>query len=396
MPKYPNELTTRFLDGVLQERPTKEWLAKQYIGLGLMPFKSVSDYELSWDVIRSANRIAGIYAMDGTPIPGDDPSFYQRMANVINIMAARRLDEQTVMTFREPGELALKSRIIQGKREKAMRLLRKKIRNADDEVDTTIEYLITQTLQGSITWPPVDDAGAAITPAPAYWGNTAGFTLDLGFRSEFVQDIDSLSGFNARAGGGQNWQHPDADPLLDFFVIQELMTEVGNFNAYGSVAYMSNSALSWMATRPNVIRWYLGWPAGASGSTAPANPTGVKFVDYQKLQNHIQTALGFEIRLYDSKWTYETNVDSTSGVTENSVRFLPINKMFIVPPGALNADDAYFATAPISGPNDAYKTGKQTWSDKQTKPPWSWEIGVQLKGFPILKSSQELAVFTLW
>lgn len=393
MANYPNPLTTRFLDGVIKERPDEQALRKTYIGTSLVPYKSVEEYELTWDVIKSANHIAGVYAMDGTPIPGTDPGFYSMMANVINLAAARKLEEQTVMTFREPGELALKSRVLRSKRDKAMRLLRSKISKCDDEVDTTVEYLIMQALQGSIAWPPTDNAGAAITPAPAYWGSVSpGFTLSLGFRAAFVQDIASLSGYNSRAGGAQNWQHASADPFLDLEVIRELITETAHINAYGSTLIMSASALSWMATRPNVLNWFRGTAAGGPATDKAAG----QFVDYYSLNQFLETRLGYKVMTYDSVWTYETNIGSGSGETENSIRFLPINKMLVIPNGALTSENAYFATAPISGPNDAYKTGKQTWSEKMTKPPWSWEVGVQLKGFPIIKTTQELAVFTLW
>lgn len=395
MAKWPNELSTRFLDGVIQERPTKDALRKSYIGLNYFPVRPVMDYELTWDVVKSANRIAGIYAMDGTPVPGDDPAFYERMANVLNIMAARRLEESTVMTFREPGELALKSRVLQGKREKARRMLRSKIASADDEVDATIEYLCMQALQGTITWPPTTESGSAITPAPAYWGNAQPISLDLGFRSAFVQNIATLSGYNGRSGGGHNWKHASADPMLDLFVIAENHAEVGNVSMNGATLIMSTSALTWIATRPNVVQWFVGGPSSTSAG-APATDAGRRFIDYQQLTNYIKTAMGFNVVLYDAKWTYETNVGSESGETENSVRFLPINKMIVIPAGSTGGDMSYFATAPISGPNDAYRTGKQTWSEKMTKPPWSWEIGVQIKGFPILKDSQSIGVYTLW
>lgn len=387
---FPNALSTRFLDTAIRERPDWEDQRAQYIGTSLLPFRSVEDYELTWDVIQSANHIAGIYAMDGTPIPGDDPEFYQMMSNVINVAASRKLDEQTVMTLREPGELALKSRVLQGKRAKALRMLRRKVRSADNEVDTVVEYLIMHALQGEIVWPPVDNSGSTISGAPPYWGN-ASFTLDLSFRAAFVQDISTLSGWDSRSGGGYNWKHASADPVLDLEVIRELMTQTTHLPAYGSTLIMSEQVMSWLATRANILYWF-------KGTTGPATDGGAysRFIDSVALQNFIKTRLGYNIRLYDAAFTYESNKGSASGQTENYVNFLTPGKMIVIPPGALTPNNAYFATAPISGPNDAYRTGKQTWSEKMTKPPWTWEIGVQLKGFPILKTTQEIGVFDVF
>lgn len=388
MATYPNPLTTRFMDSLIRERPTKDALRKNYIGTSLLPIKPVDEYELAWDVIQAANHIAGIYSMDGTPIPGNDPAFYQMMANVINIMASRKLDEETVMTLREPGELALKSRVMQGKRSKALRILRDLTGSADDELDTTIEYLIMSTLQGSITWPPTDDDGVAITSAPAYWGNAA-FTLDLGFRAAFVQDISGLSGYDSRAGGGQNWKHASADPILDLEVIRELGVQTVHMPYYGSTLIMSEVVLSWMATRPNVLQWF-------RGDTGPASDSGAKFINISKLRDFVGAQLGYKIKTYDSVFTYESNLGSESGQTENFVHFLKPGIVILIPPGALGTDIAYFATAPSAGPNDAYKTGKYAYADKQRKPPWSWEVGAGIKGFPILKSSQEIMVFDVF
>jgi hypothetical protein len=376
------------MDSLIRERPDKDALRKNYIGTSMLPIKPVSEYELTWDVIQSANHIAGIYSMDGTPIPGNDPSFYQMMANVINIMASRKLDEETVMTLREPGELALKSRVVQSKRDKALRILRNKTGNADDEVDTTIEYLIMSALQGSIPWPPTDDDGVAISGAPAYWGN-ASFTLDLGLRAAFVQDISSLAGYDSRAGGGYNWKHASADPVLDLEVIRELGVQTVHMPYYGSTIIMSEVVLSWMATRPNVLQWF-------RGDTGPASDTGQKFINITRLREFLGAQLGYKIKLYDSVFTYESNLGSESGQTENWVHFLKPGKIIIIPPGALGSNIAYFATAPTSGADDSYRTGKYSWAEKQRKPPWSWEVGVGIKGFPILKSTQEIMVFDVF
>ena len=383
MATYPNPLTTQFLDKAIEERPTKAAIKQSYIGLNLLPLKPVPDYELTWDVIKHQNHLAGIYSHTGVPIPGDDPAFYQVMADVVNIMAARVLDDQTVMTLRDPGEPSLRSNVLKSARQKAMSKLAQMLANADDEVDSVIEYFIMQALQGSITWPPKDDDGNTISNAPAYWGNV-GFTLDLGFRSEFVQDISSLSGWNSRTGGGYNWKHADADPILDLEVIAELFVKTTGMSMDNCTLIMSREVLSYMATRSNVLQWFR------------ATSAGQKFIDTSSLKEFLRTKVGYDIQLYDARWTYATPTASSSGQTENLVHFLKEGKMLVIPQGALGSDVAYFATAPTSGADDSYKTGKYTWADKLKKPPWTWEIGVGIKGFPIMKSVKEIGVFDVY
>jgi hypothetical protein len=383
MATFPNPLTSKFLDAAIEERPDKKAIKQSYIGLSLLPMKPVPDYELNWDVIKHQNHVAGIYSHTGVPIPGDSPGFYQLIADVINIMASRVMDDQTVMVLREPGELAVHSQATRALRQKAKAKLAEYLGESDDEVDVTVEYLIMEVLQGVLHWPPRAEDGTVIASAPAYWGNVS-FTIDLGFRSEFVQDISALVGYDSRSGGGQNWKHASADPVLDLEVIAELMTELTGLNMKGATLIMSRSVLSWIATRTNVLQWFR------------ATDSGQKFIDTSSLKTFLETKLGYKIVTYDAKWTYSVPSASESGVTEVHVRFLPPGKMIVIPAGALGMKYAYFATAPTSGADDSYRTGKYTWAEKLRKPPWTWELGVGLKGFPIMKTVNEIAIFDVY
>lgn len=383
MATYPNPLTVRYMDKAIKERPTSEALRQQYIGLSLLPMKAVPDYELTWDIIKAQNHLAGAYGHTGVPIPGDSPDFEQLMADIINIMASRVLDDQTIMTLRDPGEPSLRSTVVRSARQKAMGKLSTLLGECDDEVEASIEYLIMQALQGSITWPPTTAAGAVIANAPAYWGNAC-FTLSMGFRAAFVQNISALSGWNARAGGGFNWQNASADPVLDLEVIAENHVELTGLPMSGATLIMSRSVLSWMATRSNVLLWFRGTSAGQ------------KFIDTSSLKDFLQTKLGYNLKIYDSRWTYALPTMSAAGQTENSIKFLSEGKVIVIPPGALGADTAYFATAPTSGANDSWQPGKYTWHEKVKRPPWTHELGVGIKGFPILKSVQEVGVYDVY
>lgn len=386
MATFPNPLTRAWLDTAIQARPTKASLKQQYVGLKYFPLRPVQDYEITWDVINSGNRIAGIYDHHGVPIPGDDYDYAQKMADIVNIMASRVIDTKTVMVLRDAGEPAVENNAtLKSVRQRHLDKVAEKVANADDEVEAVIEYLCLQALQGTITWPPVDDTGAAIVNPPASWGGVS-FALSMGFRANFIQNISTLSGWGGRAGGGLNWKNVAAKPIQDMEVIAELMQRTTGMSMTNAKVITSRSTLSWLAFNTDILTW-------VRGTFGPANNLG--YIDVEALKTFIATKMGWNIELYDAIWTYPSSLGSGSGVTENQVHFLKEGKMIVIPNGALD-NAAYFATAPDPGQDNTWQTGKYTWTYRAPTPPYTQEIGVGLHGFPILKTSQEIACFDVY
>lgn len=382
MATYPNPLTNRFLDRMLETRPTADDMRGQYLGSRFFPMRPVDSFEILWDLVTSQSHLGGLYSMNGTPIPGDDQTFTQVLVDVINVMASRIMNDQEVIVFRDAGDPDV-SRVLRDRRAQAMRKLSKNISSCDDEVNATVEYLCMQALTGTIVWPPKDETGATITGAPGYWGGVS-FTLSLGFRSQFVQNISTLVGHNSRAGGGLAWTNASATPLVDLEVIAELMNELTGLGMDNPTAIMSRQVLSRLAFNTSIINWVRG------------TEVGVKFVDVSLLKDFIKSKLGWNIVTYDARFSYSSPTASESPPNETYVRFLKPGKMIVIPDGALGGDRAYFATAPCSGADDSYRAGKYTWAVKEPKPPWSWEVGVGLRGFPILGTVQEIGVFDVF
>jgi len=380
MADYPNPLDRDFLMGVIQSRPDERAIRKNYIGTTLLPTKDVFEYELSWDVIQAENGLAGVYAMNGRPVPGSDKLFSQMFARVQNIMASRMLDPYAVMTIRDVGTVGVTTRAEAHARARAMREVRDKIEWCDDRIDSTMEYLIMQAMQGQITWPPVDADGATITELAPEWGE-ASFSLIFPFRATFKQSASTISGWSSRAGGGYAWDNASADPILDLEVISELIWKTTGLSARGSTIICSESVLSRMITNAKVI------------ARMTATETGIRFLNVSQLKDFLANDLGFKFLPYDAMWTYRTSVESTDGPTINSVPFLADGYCLILPP-AENFGST--ALAPVAGPDGIYVNGKLAYSYTQPLPPFHTELGLQTIAFPMIEQAGSIFVLNAW
>lgn len=363
MPLHPNPLSVKYLTGVIESRPDAAAWRAQYIGTKLLPTREVEGYELTWDVVSSENGLAGIYAINGRPVPGSDKLFAQKYAEVINIMASRVLHPSDVAILREPGELAV-TRTGRGLRQKAQRKLRDLIAWCDDTVDATVEYLILRSLQGAIVWPPRDADGNPISQLQPEWGNVS-ITINYPLRSGFKQNASTLTGFNGRTGGGAAWTNlNNSNPLLDLEVIAHYMIEETGLDARNATLIMGGDVLSYLCVNESILEWL--------------QQEGSRFVAPQKVLDFIKTQLGYDIIEYNARWTYRTDVNSPEGPTINSVPFLNRGHVLIIPK---QSKPGYLALAP--SPDGQYKPGKYTWIVEDNEPPWEVRIGEGLVCLPI-------------
>ena len=383
---YPNPFSRVWMDTVIKENPTREALRQQYIGLEFFPMKRVWEYQVVWDIMLSGNRMAGIYAHDGTPIPGQGYDFKSMMSDVMHIMASRTINPNTVLQLRQMGELSVHNTLMTSHRQRLLAEIAKKIGECQDRVESVIEYLCMQTLQGSITWPPKDDDGNVIANAPAAWGNVS-FTLDLGFRSGFNQDATTLTGWQSEAGGQKVWSDTtNATPRHDLDLINTYYQETTGIPMEGATILMSRTMLRYLGKNAELLKWV---HDTTNGSYAP------NFLDPTALERVFQTELGYNIRTYDAIWTYQSNIGNTSGpVTENQVRFWPRGKIAIIPKGVLGGGNASFAVAPDIGAPNGENLGLYSWSTGKDEPPWTRSVGCGIHGFPMLKSSTEIFILS--
>lgn len=376
MALHPNPLSVRYLRGVIKQRPDHEAWRRQYIGTTLLRPEPVPAYNLEWDEVKTENNLAGFYSLNGRPVPGPgDLPFETKYAELKNVMAARIIHPNDVMILREPGELAV-SKVARNMREKSQRRVRDKIAECDDEVDATIEYMIMHALQGTITWPPLDEDGNKIDPPMSQWGNVE-ITINFPIRGSFVQAATTLVGFDSRSGAGYAWtDETNADPVKDLEVIAELISETTGMDAHGSTIIMGSGLLSRLAFNAKIIAWIKG--------TDP----GINYVAAEEMINFVKTRIGYTIKPYAAKWTYRTNLDAEAGPTTNAVAFLGRNKCLIIPPGL---NPGYLAVGP--SPDGQYQSGKYQWSHSDDRPPWETEVGEGQVCFPIVDRINEVFVF---
>jgi hypothetical protein len=390
MALWPNPLTPQFMQTAIEERPTTEDLRKTRIGLSILPMKPVEEYELTWDVIRSENELAGVYAHEGIPVPGDDILFETLAADIVNLMATRIVKESDVMTLRDPGDPGLHSASRAAYR-RAQTRTRRLMEWCDDTIDNLVEFLIMWALQGTITWPPLTDAGAAIGVHQKQWGasnwvlNFPTQPANAVLATPFRQAATTLRGMidavspAGRAGGGVAWNLAGAQPILDIEVILDFMTWVLGFSMYGATAITSRRVFSYLANNTSVIQWVQG------------TEKGTNFVSTDAFTDFMKTKFDLNWRIYDAQWTYRTNLTAAAGPTINRVHFLRPGHVIILPPGE---DFGFFATGPAKANN--WKTGKYTWLKDYDTPPFDTEMGVGIKGFPILQRSEEIFLYDAW
>lgn len=383
MALWPNPLTPMFLRKYVEERPTTEDIRQKRIGLSLLPMDEVEEWELTWDVIEAENELAGIYAHEGIPIPGDDILFRQMAADIMNIMATRVVKESDVMTLRDPGDPGLHSGSRAAYKRSAKRV-RRLMNWCDNVVENSIEYLIMKALQGTIVWPPQTAAGAAIPVFQKQWGRVT-FTLVYPFLAAFIQNVSTLAGWPhpitgvARPGGGLVWTNPASLPITDIEVMLELMQETTGIDYSGGVAIMSRRVMSYLASNVSVINW------------VQTTEKGTAFVSTKAFKEFMSTKFDLNFRFYDGQWTYRTNLDAAAGPTINRIRYLNEGVMIVLPPGEPVGN---MATGPAKA--KAYGKGKYTWMVDDDEPPFDTRMGVGIKAFPMIYRPREIGVFNVW
>jgi len=262
----------------------------------------------------------------------------------------------------------------------------------DDQLAAQEEYMALQAMQGSYRWPPLGYDGAPVSTPMPEWNADEKIEIDFPFHDKFVQNIWELDGVPASVGGvnrvgtQKRWTDSDADPRYDLEVIADMMLDEKGVDAEGATLIMSRKVLSYIGFLASVQRWITGVNYEQSAGVQD-------FADLERVKTWIKTAFGYNIKLYDAKWTYldGTNADGSENI--RSVRFLPANKMIVIPPGETVG---VMAQAPHETQDGGFVHGKTVYVKRQDVEPYEREMGVSNVCWPLLTDPEGIGVFTLW
>ncbi len=379
-------LTPTFITGVIEQRPTKDAIKQGYIGQTLFPSREVPERRLSWETMVAENNLAGVYSSKGRAIPGDDLMFDTYFANLVDVKAARQVDPDVVAILRDAGMPAVyaaggTSNTIRNVAQRVQDHIQKRIAWCDDSVDSTLEYFAMQALTGTLVWPPLTAAGAAITSPMPQWNANETISISFGLEPNFIQNVTTLAGHNSRTGGGLVWTNASSNMLLDLEVIAQYMVEYKGVNLTNPIVIMSRSLLSYQAFNSTVLNWIKG--------KQYESPDGARYVDINELKNAISTKLGFTIQTYDAQWTYRTTAGVEGKPTINRVKFLKEGMVIIK---SDNGPVGYMAQAPHEAQDGSFRSGKIPWVYREPKPPYEVEMGIGSVSFPVIENVSDIFV----
>ena len=397
MQSVMNMLDPRYLMGVLAERQDFGAERPKYIGETLLPARNVPEQTVLWETVRRENRLAGVYSSRGKAIPGDEIGFSTKLANLVWIKAAKFLDNDIVMKIRHPGNIPVwksggESPIATSAATEISMKMSEYLTFIDDQMAAQKEYFAIGAALGHLVWPPRDENGLPITPAMPEWNKDEKLDVTWPFVEKFKQNIWELEGVPAktgladRAGTGYAWTDKvNADPRYDLEVIADMMLELKGVDAEGATIIMSRKVLSYMAFLANIQNWITGKNYEANGASG--------FADVNRVKSSLETMFGYKIQLYDAKWTYLDGVDEKGKDVIKSVRFLPANKIIIIPPGE---SIGVMGQAPQETQKGDYTNDATIYVKRGDVPPYDREMGISQICFPLLTDPEGIAVFNVF
>lgn len=388
-----NLLEPRYLMGLIADRQDFGLERQKYIGKSYFPRKNFPEQTVLWETIQRENRLAGIFSSKGKAIPGDDLGFGQAFAKLVWIKAAKYLDPDIVSKIKAPGMVAVykageSAFPIMGMADRVAAKVKEYLEFIDDQLAAQEEYFALQAMQGELNWPPLGEDGKPLGVVMPEWNADEKLNIKWPFVEKFQQDISTLKGVPAlagqtdRAGTGYYWNNASANPRHDLEVIADMMLELKSVDAENADLIMSRKVLSYMAELANIQRWIVGvnYESVNAGMAA----------DIAKVKEKIKTMFGYEIKLYDAKWTYLNGVDSTGKEIVKSVRFLPPWRMLVVPRGETFG---VMAQAPHEDQNNNWVYGPNVWVYTDPRPPREREMGIENICFPLMQQPEGVGVF---
>lgn len=349
-------LSPRVFAGLLTEIPMIEDL----IGLQFFPFQDEPGDRLIFDLIKRHAPMAS-FRTPGAESPGIDvrPRLQQMMTDVAYVGSKIRLQETDVRWLREYGnEDPITA--VGAMAATARRRIANDTAELSRSVDRRIEKMCIDTLLGAISVVPSEDNRSEVSFSVTYPVNT-------------VQAGDAAGANNSKL-----WSDTSSDPLADL------------------LNWGQNLRYTWArGIIPRRLMNYLARNATLRANIMVTTPAGQPTVlPHSAIVNWFRSEIGIELTVYDSVYTRRTEV-LTNGVpvsTDTEYRYLPDNKMIILPAGPIG----YFATSPA--PQNEWRTGKFVIPNPPEKSgridPWIFEVIAGIYGLPVPLYADRIHVVT--
>jgi len=351
-------------------------IPRNYRALQYLPFEDVGSDDLTWDVVKDEQQLAGVVAVDGVIRPGDDPIYSQMFSDVVRVGSSRIIPEKFVRQLRDPGVLSITSGVLGDIRAEAERKVAERALAANRDVDATVEYLGMRALMGYIPWPPPQWGNP---PGPQY--SNAKFAIDYGFKFGNLDAAAGISFGGQTLGAGHYWTDlTNADPITDCMAVMTKLTEESGI-PQDEYDIILSGMWKYHLIRNEKLRDLLKQSDQAPG-----------LLNWASLQTFWETMSSFRLTFYDAQYTKRELADANdpSSVYSTRHRILPSNYVLFVPRQRGYVGD--FPTSP-SKPNN-WRTGKFTWREEKLNP-WTTEVGVGINCFPRIRIPDAIAVLRI-
>ena len=375
-----------FLAEIMNERPdkSKEGYRQSFIWREFLDWRDFGTRNVLMQRAKTQNQLAGLYGPQGTALPRPRIGAEQWLSTMMDVKAYDFVDPDIVRDDIALGELLVTNSLetVAGRalRAKVREYIERAMAMNEDVVDNTLEYLTIGALKNSIVWPPVDNAGNAISPPPVYWNADVSGTWQVGLPTDLNQDIAALvdkDGNAATADQRKYWSDTTADIIGALDVVDQICIEKYAFSIAGGTIIARSTLI-----RNNIIKNadILNFLRGNDNT----QPGARGFITPRQLELVFPDAMGYTFRPYDAFWTWETpakNADYTS----NTVFYLNPNEIIIIPPGGVQG---WMGTAPLEREDGDWQPGMMPWLYKDPRPNFRREMGVHATAWPIFARTE--------
>ena len=375
-----------YLEKVLEQRPTrgKSGYLQDFIWNQFFKWQEFGSRNILMERGKQQNQIAGLAAPEGQALPRPRVSGDTFLSTMMDVKSYAMVKSDIVQADFQLGELMLKGALgtsLAGQmQQKVTSYIAREMKENVEVVDNMLEYLAIGALKNSIVWPPVDDAGSAISPAPRYWGAEISGTWNVGLATELNQVVSSLVDYNGDSQSGdlvRTWDDDAADIIGQLDIVDQICKNNHAFSIRGGTIICRSSLSRDLMSNTDILTMLRGTNSELTGARG--------FITTKQLEDWFVDGVGYTFRPYDTFWTYESLTADTD-YTPTLVHYLRENEIIIVPPQGIQG---MMGTIPLETETGAYQSGggPMAWLYKRPKPPFEREMGVHTVAWPLFQDN---------